>query len=249
MDEKLKRRLTGAAVLVALAVIFLPELLDRDAPGPERSLDLSIPPPPDTDFDARQPVAVEIPPVEAYPGDEAALDLIRRRAAAGAGGQAASASGSETVAASSVRGSGSAEDVEATPRTPEPVAKAVEPPAPEPSAPNATAKPAPAPNRSTASPPVAVVSGGGASEKPGALSPAWMVQVGSFKDQSNAEALVNKLRAAGYATRVESASVGGSRVYRVKVGPELERAAAEKLIADLQMRFGLRGALRRHPDG
>jgi DedD protein len=248
VDEKLKRRLTGAAVLVALAVIFLPELLDRDAPGPERSLDLSIPPPPDRDFDARQPVAVEIPPVEAYPGAETALDLIRRRAAAGGGGQAA-ASGTEYVSSSSVSGSGPGEDVEAKPRTPEPVAKSVEPPAPEPSAPKATAKPAPAPQRSTASPPVAAVSGGGASEKPAALSAAWVVQVGSFKDQSNAQALLNKLRAAGYATRVEPASVGGSRVYRVKVGPELERAAAEKLIADLQTRFGLRGTLRRHPDG
>lgn len=47
MEQQLKQRLVGVAVIFSLAVIFLPMLLDGSGQRPE-SLDITIPPPPDT---------------------------------------------------------------------------------------------------------------------------------------------------------------------------------------------------------
>ena len=53
MDEQLKQRLVGAAVLVLLAVIFIPMILDRP-PGPEVRVEHpTLPPRNETDFSSR----------------------------------------------------------------------------------------------------------------------------------------------------------------------------------------------------
>ena len=64
MDQKLKHRLTGAIILVSLAVIFIPVILE----GPDNEwapLSHSIPEPPPLDYKARmnvpQPVEVPLP--------------------------------------------------------------------------------------------------------------------------------------------------------------------------------------------
>lgn len=54
MDTPVKHRLIGAIVLIALVVIFVPMFLSR--PGPQSTsdrIDLSIPPPPDEEFQNR----------------------------------------------------------------------------------------------------------------------------------------------------------------------------------------------------
>jgi DedD protein len=54
MDSALKQRLIGAAVLIALAVIFLPMFLGNAPPQPQNTtLNLDIPKPPDRDFQTR----------------------------------------------------------------------------------------------------------------------------------------------------------------------------------------------------
>lgn len=54
MDTALKQRLLGAAVLIALAVIFLPMLFSGTAPEPERaSVSLEIPAVPENDLQSR----------------------------------------------------------------------------------------------------------------------------------------------------------------------------------------------------
>lgn len=81
MDSALKQRLLGAAVLIALAVIFLPMLFSGSAPKQESAtLNLEIPPAPDREFNTRvlpvepnRPVAAPAPmnepivPVDATP--------------------------------------------------------------------------------------------------------------------------------------------------------------------------------------
>lgn len=59
MDSALKQRLIGAAVLIALAVIFVPMFLGNAPPQPQNTtLNLDIPKPPDRDFQTRTlPVA------------------------------------------------------------------------------------------------------------------------------------------------------------------------------------------------
>ena len=69
----------------------------------------------------------------------------------------------------------------------------------------------------------------------------WVVQVGSFSEQKNAENLVGQLRKAGFtAYRVTVTNSKGTR-YKVRVGPEIERQAAVTLAADIRGKLNLDG--------
>jgi DedD protein len=66
VDEKLKRRLVGATVLVSLAVIFVPMLLE-DGPVVSTTIDeTNIPPRPDREFSSRV-MPVESDPLNSLP--------------------------------------------------------------------------------------------------------------------------------------------------------------------------------------
>ncbi|MGF1525196.1 MAG: SPOR domain-containing protein, partial [Candidatus Competibacterales bacterium] len=68
----------------------------------------------------------------------------------------------------------------------------------------------------------------------------WMVQLGSFADRVNAEQLRIRLQS-DYSVTVQPVSVAGQRLFRVRVGPQLSRAAAETVGRDLERRLGLPG--------
>lgn len=53
MDPALKQRMLGAAVLIVLAIIFVPMLLDGAPSGHSETVDLTIPDAPDRDFETR----------------------------------------------------------------------------------------------------------------------------------------------------------------------------------------------------
>jgi DedD protein len=76
---------------------------------------------------------------------------------------------------------------------------------------------------------------------------AWVVQVGSFSARKNAQALRDKLRKQGYTSFVESIRGDAGRVYRVRVGPELTKSAADKLQARLAKEAGLKGLVQTYP--
>lgn len=76
---------------------------------------------------------------------------------------------------------------------------------------------------------------------------AWVVQVGSFAARNNARALRDKLRKKGYASFVESIHGEAGRVYRVRVGPELTKSAADKLRQQLAKEAGLKGLVQAYP--
>jgi len=82
--------------------------------------------------------------------------------------------------------------------------------------------------------------------EPGTLS-GWVVQVGSFSARNNARALRDKLRKQGHASFVESIKGASGRVYRVRVGPELSKAAADKLRQRLIKEAGLKGLVQAYP--
>jgi DedD protein len=75
----------------------------------------------------------------------------------------------------------------------------------------------------------------------------WVVQVGSFASQPNALSLRDRLRESGFTTFMEPAQVNGRTLYRVRVGPELERAEAERIKSELDTEFKLNGQLTRYP--
>ena len=76
MDEQLKRRLIGASVLVALAVIFVPMLLEHDTTGSRTGRMPEIPPEPERRFDpalvAETPSSPAAPAAATSPAEAAA---------------------------------------------------------------------------------------------------------------------------------------------------------------------------------
>ncbi|HVS16269.1 MAG TPA: SPOR domain-containing protein [Thermoanaerobaculia bacterium] len=73
-----------------------------------------------------------------------------------------------------------------------------------------------------------------ASPAPG---PGFVIQVFSSIDESQADALMGRLKRAGYSAFRSAEQVGGRTVYRVRVGPYAERSAAESEAAKLKREF------------
>ena len=57
----------------------------------------------------------------------------------------------------------------------------------------------------------------------------WAVQLGAFSSIDEANKLQGRLQAAGFAGFVDKLSADGKVFWRVRAGPEVERANAEKL--------------------
>ena len=64
--------------------------------------------------------------------------------------------------------------------------------------------------------------------------PSWVVQVASLGTPEAAGEMEAKLRKAGFSAFVEQAEVRGKLFYRVRVGPEVDRANAERTAARLR---------------
>lgn len=76
----------------------------------------------------------------------------------------------------------------------------------------------------------------------------WVVQVGSFSNVENARRLVDQLRAARLPTpNAEPVVVDNKRLYRVMVGPLLERSEAERLRAQVDRIAGVKSKVWRYP--
>jgi len=58
---------------------------------------------------------------------------------------------------------------------------------------------------------------------------AWVVQVGSFSTEKNANTLANKLMKEGYTAFVEPSSNSKGDVFRVRIGPEISKTKADAL--------------------
>lgn len=212
MDSALKQRLIGAAVLVALAMIFLPMLLQGpDEREPDAAqVPLSMPEAPDAEFETRElplvlpepagegPVLGAPAPASDDPNAVATVDL--------------DGSAAPRVDAPSVPDDeGPAQAVDAA--TGEPLAAAPESaPEPEPAP-----APAPTPAPAAAKEPLPASTAGGR----------FAVNVGTFSNTANAEALSGKLRAAGLPVLREALQVDGKPATRLRVGPYAERTVAE----------------------
>jgi DedD protein len=202
MDEAAKRRLVGAAVLVALAVIFVPMLVERGADD-DLGDPIVIPEPPSFDEDAPDGgLAVD----EVLPEPE---DLMMPLP-------------TPEPPASTADSSESAD----TPRPEQPVA-------------GETARDDAAPT----APPAAAT---GPKPVPKGVN-AWVIQVASLGPPEAARGLQDELRAKGYPAFVEQATVRGQRYYRVRVGPEIERARADDLAKRLASDTGNAPLVQRYP--
>jgi DedD protein len=231
MDAALKQRLIGATVLVALAVIFLPMLIDgpeaeREAESEQLSLDLPTRPdrPMETREIALQPAPLPTPVVPAAGSDvlpvvdtgaEQRVDALSGEPA-GAGSDPVAATSSSASAASApatartdaTPPAATASTSSAPSATPRPAATA--PVSPRPAA-ATSAAPAPAPALPTAT------AGG-----------RYAVNVGSYANVANAENLLTRLKNAGISAYSESVNLEGRPVRRVRLGPFAQRSEAER---------------------
>jgi DedD protein len=71
----------------------------------------------------------------------------------------------------------------------------------------------------------------------------WVVQVGSFADSSNAERLVTQIREAGMSAYGETLTSSAASIFRVRVGPFLEREEALRVKQQLADRLSVDGVV------
>lgn len=295
MDSSLKQRLLGAAVLIALAVIFVPMFMSDSAPRKSAEMEttnLAIPPAPDREFQQRvlpvdpapvanspvptapaaaapapvpeppaaavaksEPAATVPPPAVAEPVPPASDKPASAAPAAGAaadsryyvhlGVYAESANANELVAA--LKKDGHPAFTESTQYQGKSAARVrVGPYANRAAAESArlrirTLKPA------VPGSVVQLASDVSADAPASALAPAraggWAVQLGALKAESDATRLRDRLRSAGFTSFVDKVDANGSTLWRVRAGPEVDRAAADKLRASIRERMKLDGII------
>ncbi|MET7142279.1 SPOR domain-containing protein [Xanthomonas sp. PPL139] len=124
----------------------------------------------------------------------------------------------------------------ATPPAPKP-----EPAKPELTKPEPTKPAAPAATTAAAKPAPSVPAA------PAASGTGFAVQLGAFGKAEDANALRDKVRAAGFSAFVEQVRTDKGALNRVRVGPVANRADAEQLRAQVAAKVGISGMVRPHP--
>lgn len=212
MDDALRQRLVGAAVIIALAVIFLPMLLD--SPEPEatmQQMDLSIPPRPAVGVETRRlPMdpALSAPPPVSEPVLESPASAV--------------AQPTPPPAEIPARSAGPAPIVREPPATSAPSSAASG---------GARSAAATAPPAAPLPKPPTPAAGG-----------RFVAQFGSYAERSNAEALVRDLGKVGVPASIEVVSAASGRslhrvrsqAYATRADAEAVRLSAQRQIAGLQ---------------
>ena len=218
MEESLKARLIGAVVLVALAVLLIPELLSgRKAPEPAaeegagprgtRTFTIEL---------GQAPGQASRNPTTAPTPSPTPASSLPASAATDRGVEPPAGQPADTVAVAAQTPEPEPTPAPAQATATKPVQSA--PPSVE-TAPDAVPRSEPKP-----APTLSAPSGG------------WAVQVGAFGSADTARKLVQDLSGAGYRAFVSPVNRGGKTLYRVRVGPAGDRAGAEQLVPRLKAR-------------
>lgn len=235
MDSGLKQRLIGAAVLIALAVIFLPMLVQGPAPDSGVSdLSMQVPDAPSGDYVTRDlplvaPAATGSSGLLADDGSLATVDTATAQPAGDVVSEDAAdlASGVETAPLQDTAAVAQplpapmpadtrAADAAAAAReaaAAQARLAAAEAAKPEPAKPE-PAKPEPAPQPAPRLPPA--TAGGD-----------YAVNFGAYGSRGDAGTVVTRLRQQNLPAYVEETRVGGRDAWRVRIGPYATRAHAE----------------------
>jgi len=84
-------------------------------------------------------------------------------------------------------------------------------------------------------------------KKPLITDNVWAVQVGSFKNRTNALALQEKIRKKKLYAFVDRIMKKNTAIYRVRVGPQTSKEKAEKIKIKLKKEMNLSGLVVKHP--
>jgi len=310
MDSGLKQRLIGAAVLVALAVIFLPMLVQGPAPDSGVSdLPLQMPDQPAGEYETRDLplVAPGATSADGVLGNDGALPTVDTATVPSADEAAANdasttaappeaspsmlpattAGGNYAVSYGAYGNSANADTVvtrlraaslpsyreqamlagkrawrvrigpyatRAEAETARIAAREVrdnvdarvialdaEAASAQPATPPATAAKPAEPKPVAAEPAVS------AAPEPAAANVGFAVQLGAFSKPAEATVLRDRVRAAGMTAFTDTVQTDKGMLTRVKAGPVLNRADAERLEAQLKAKLGIDGIVRPHP--
>jgi cell division septation protein DedD len=201
MDPALKHRLIGAAVLSALAIIFLPKLIvSHDPRSSAADVPLSMPNAPGGEFQTKE-LPLVTPAAGVPQGGVVGMDASHPAAPAVASSSALPAAGLQPAPNASASGAAAAPITVNLPTTSAP----------------ATAAPTTAPATAAPSPPVPAANTGGR----------YVVSLGTYSNAANAQSLVASLKAAQLPAYAETMSVAGVPATRVRIGPYSQRGDAE----------------------
>ncbi len=236
MDQaRLKYRIVGGVVLLALVAILVPLLNDVRQPQPEGPQTIDIPPEP-TDGVADQ-IPPDAPPLAGITPEPADIPVPL------APPVSESEEGPDVVLSPApAEPPPVARPAPASPprlsAVPEPAPAAKPVPAPKPVPPKPEPKPAPKPAAAAPRP---------APPPTPAVQQAWVVQLGVYGNLKTAIDLREKLRKSGYSAFTEEIGTPHGKALRVRVGPELERAKAQALRDRLQRETGHDGIVMTYP--
>lgn len=231
MDQALKQRLIGAAIIIAVVVLVVPIFLE--GPGERDGVrDIELPDTPELERESRLLPLSEDAPAEPEPVQRE----VQPRPRAGESVDRPVTEQEDTLIPEQPapqpqpEQQPEAEPVEQEPVEPEEVEALPEPAAPEPQPePETAAEPVPAP------------------QSPAEREGSHAVQVGAFGSEDNAMGLRDRIREAGFPAYVELYSGGAQTVYRVRVGPAVDRRSAEGLAQRLGAEMGIDGQVVSHP--
>jgi DedD protein len=197
MEPALKTRLLGAAVLIALAIIFVPMFFSGhpDKRVGEQSVSLKIPDQPDAQLKTTT------------------LSVGPDSASANAG-----SADPDRVATVDVDAGKPAQPAPAASRVAVAPSHAPAAPAPKPASPAADV--AKTPSKAAAPQPVS-------SNPGTAANAVYSLNLGTYAERGNADKLIAKLVKQGFAAHSENAAINGKPATRVVVGPYPDRAAVE----------------------
>jgi DedD protein len=80
-----------------------------------------------------------------------------------------------------------------------------------------------------------------------AVAAGFAVQLGALRSEIDANALRDRARGAGFVAFVERVNADAGVLWRVRVGPELDRASADRRRAELKSRLSIDGLVVSHP--
>jgi len=208
MEQGLKERLVGAAVIVILAVIFIPMLLDDTEDQEVVITETNIPPKPEN---MPLPPSVDERIIPADSNFSSRIIPVQEEPAV--------------------------EEVK------EPVVQKTEEAVP-PAEKKETTSPKPA---QTAGQKSAAAAGKNDEPATNVGVSAWVVQLGSFSSEKNAQELNQKLKQAGFRSFVEPLKQNNTTSYRVRVGPELRRSDAQIIKEKLKSTMQIEGIIVQYP--
>lgn len=256
MASKFQNRLVGTVILVALVVIFLPDLMDGNKLEQKEEAFAKIPLRPE--LEPAKP-ALQVSAASTLPADHLAS---QQQASAATQWQVEEIGDTVTLAANQAAATAQALPVTQTAAKPEPkpvpkpevvAKKPVEQPKPKPVPPKPVevkkpveSKPQAGQIKSMDDLIASKMTTQAATPAPAAAAPAqgsWILQLGAFKNADSVNALVGKLRAAGYSAQTSPRTPVQGQINRVFIGPDVSKAKLQGMQSRISQMTGLSGSV------